>query len=324
MRLFIDARRKAVNRQTMEVARRSGATVALIATDCHTKKEPLCNFDFGQIDSWAESSVWVMPYDRKIGQAHSLVRSVHPNDVLITDDYSLGRLFMCQDARVITSNGRALEGSPEWIVEIEGDDLEGMLVKLLTSTPPRCSSKSVGGLPPLVPYCCSPIELKGPRERTVFIDADSCPSPETIASVAQRRRFNVIAVTRQRNASPVLFNFALGLAIHSSDMRELSVMVIRVGKAPHEADQVILELARENDVIITDDTGLEVRALRMGCVTIDSRGFVLDSCMFRPRATVGSIRSFRKSAGTIEVGRLVQEDLDNRDNALCRILSIAG
>ena len=323
MRLFIDVRGRCASCQVMEMARRSGAQVTLITARAHARRESLCTVDFDSIGAWAEHSVTVATYKGTVAHARALIGMARENDVLISDDRSLGRLFQSQRARVVTSSGRALEGSPKWMVGTGEGRLEDTLERWLRRFPGECSAKNCGGLPPLVPHRCSPLEFTGERGRAVFIDADSCPLPGGVALVARRWGVDVIAVARRCGDVPVLFDLALEAAVSSSGKQGPSVMVIKARKVAHEADQIILELAREDDVIITDDLGLSVRALRLGCVAIDMRGFVLDPCMFRSKATLGDIHEARVRAGALEIGPLSDEDIKNRDKALGCVLSSA-
>ena len=90
----------------------------------------------------------------------------------------------------------------------------------------------------------------------IYVDADGCPVKDEIYRVAERFGLDVILVANS------------WMRIPAGDRVELIV----VGDGLDEADDRIVELAEENDIVITADIPLASRCLKKGSRVIGLKG----------------------------------------------------
>jgi uncharacterized protein YaiI (UPF0178 family) len=90
----------------------------------------------------------------------------------------------------------------------------------------------------------------------VYIDADACPVKDEVYKVAQRYGLKVTLVANSY------------MRIPGGDWIELVV----VDKGLDEADDLIVERADENDIVITGDIPLAARCLDKGALVLGHKG----------------------------------------------------
>jgi len=90
----------------------------------------------------------------------------------------------------------------------------------------------------------------------IFIDADACPVKKETFRVAQRHELKVYVVANTR------------MSIPNSAIFEL----ILVSDAFDAADDWIVEHAKPNDIVVSDDIPLAARCLQQGAQVIGSKG----------------------------------------------------
>lgn len=93
----------------------------------------------------------------------------------------------------------------------------------------------------------------------IYVDADACPVKDIVISIATDAGLPVTLVK----------SFA-----HFSNGEEASgVETIYVDTGADSADFRIMQLARDKDIIITQDYGLASLALGKGCIVLHHKGF---------------------------------------------------
>ncbi|PKR77643.1 YaiI/YqxD family protein [Halalkalibacillus sediminis] len=93
----------------------------------------------------------------------------------------------------------------------------------------------------------------------ILVDADACPVVPIIVEESGRRGF-AVKIVRSYD------HFSL------KDMED-HVETIYVDRGAEAADYKIMQLAEENDVIVTQDYGLASLALSKGCKVMHHKGF---------------------------------------------------
>lgn len=94
----------------------------------------------------------------------------------------------------------------------------------------------------------------------IYVDADACPVKEIIIDEAVRRNLNVFLVT--------------SISHFSLQENPPGVETIYVDNARDAADYRIMKLAKEGDLVITQDYGLASLALPKGCQVMHHKGFM--------------------------------------------------
>ncbi|MGH1374867.1 MAG: YaiI/YqxD family protein [Alphaproteobacteria bacterium] len=97
----------------------------------------------------------------------------------------------------------------------------------------------------------------------IWVDGDACPKgiKEILFRVAQRTQISVIFVANQYLRLP-----------HSN-----SLEMIQVGEGADVADDKIVELCDNGDLIITADIPLAARVVKKGALALDPRGTLYNS-----------------------------------------------
>lgn len=93
----------------------------------------------------------------------------------------------------------------------------------------------------------------------IIVDADACPVKNEIIEVAGAADLSVLLV--------------MSIAHHSFDTQPNHVKSIYVEKGADRADFKIVQLAQEEDVVITQDYGLASLLLPKGCRVIHHKGY---------------------------------------------------
>lgn len=93
----------------------------------------------------------------------------------------------------------------------------------------------------------------------IIVDADACPVKNEIIEVAATFDLSVLLV--------------MSIAHYSFDSLPEHVESIYVEKGADRADFKIVQLAKENDVIVTQDYGLASLLLPKGCRVIHHKGY---------------------------------------------------
>jgi uncharacterized protein YaiI (UPF0178 family) len=110
---------------------------------------------------------------------------------------------------------------------------------------------------------------------TIFVDADSCPRParELVIRTARRRPLRAV--------------FAANRSIPLETGPEIVMEICPPGEG--SADDRIVELAQQGDLVITRDVPLASRLVEKAILTIDDRGRVFTAGNIRERL---SLRDF--------------------------------
>lgn len=93
----------------------------------------------------------------------------------------------------------------------------------------------------------------------VIIDADACPVKDIVAAETKDKHISVVLVS----------------SISHFSSKELSVHVeaVYVDAGPDAADYKIVQLAKQGDIIVTQDYGLASLLLPKGCTVLHHTGF---------------------------------------------------
>ena len=116
----------------------------------------------------------------------------------------------------------------------------------------------------------------------IWIDADACPRTikEIVFKTSKRLKLKVTLVANQGMYSP------------SSDLIE----VITVPHGADVADDKIIAMVQENDLVITGDIPLAARVVKKGAIAIGTRGELFDADSVQGRlATRNLMEQFRSS-----------------------------
>lgn len=122
----------------------------------------------------------------------------------------------------------------------------------------------------------------------ILIDADACPRAvkEILFRAVERRKIRTIFVANQYMRLP--------LSEHLD-----SVMV---SEGPDEADDHIVELAEEGDLVITGDIPLADRVVSKGATALDHRGTLLTAANIKERLATRDLLDELRSAALVEGG----------------------
>ncbi|WP_430788977.1 YaiI/YqxD family protein [Virgibacillus flavescens] len=94
---------------------------------------------------------------------------------------------------------------------------------------------------------------------TILIDADACPVKDSVTSIAADAQIPVILVK--------------SFAHFSHGDEAAGVETVYVDTGADSADFRIMQLAKSDDIIITQDYGLASLALGKGCIVLHHKGF---------------------------------------------------
>lgn len=93
----------------------------------------------------------------------------------------------------------------------------------------------------------------------IYVDADASPVKDIVISVAEKEDLSVVLVKSYSH--------------FSHDEEKEHVKTIYVDTGADSADYRIMQLANENDIIITQDYGLASLGLGKGCTVLHHKGF---------------------------------------------------
>ncbi|TRM11251.1 YaiI/YqxD family protein [Lentibacillus cibarius] len=93
----------------------------------------------------------------------------------------------------------------------------------------------------------------------IYVDADACPVKQTIVDIAHEYVVPVILVK--------------SFSHFSHDDEQSGVETVYVDTGAEAADYRIMQLAQNDDIIITQDYGLASLALSKGCIVLHHKGF---------------------------------------------------
>jgi len=121
------------------------------------------------------------------------------------------------------------------------------------------------------------------REMQIFVDADACPVAvkEILFRSAERLSISLVLVANQK------------IQIPQSDY--ISGIVVEAG--PDIADDRIVELADEGDLVISADIPLADRVIRKGAYVIDPRGDIFSSENIKERLAVRDLMADLRDGG---------------------------
>lgn len=145
----------------------------------------------------------------------------------------------------------------------------------------------------------------------IWVDADACPNvvKNVIYKVARRRRVKVVLVANQfmRIPESELFSF------------------IEVGNGFNEADEKIVELLDETDLVITADIPMASDVIEKGAVALNPRGEMYTTDNIRARLSMRDFMDTLRMGGAITGGPspLDQHNIQNFTNALDKFLTRA-
>ncbi|HLR54451.1 MAG TPA: YaiI/YqxD family protein [Pseudogracilibacillus sp.] len=122
----------------------------------------------------------------------------------------------------------------------------------------------------------------------IIIDADACPVQTEIINIAQIYELPVTLVK--------------SYAHYSSEALPSHVSVVYVDKGAEMADFKIIQLAKQSDLVITQDYGLASMALGKKCYVMHHTGFMytaknIDNLMARRHANQAARRAGYKTKG---------------------------
>ena len=145
----------------------------------------------------------------------------------------------------------------------------------------------------------------------IWVDADACPNKikNVIYKAGQRLGIKIILVANQPMRIPEspLFSF------------------IQVGNGFNEADEKIVALLDETDLVITADIPMASDVIKKGAAALDPRGELYTSDNIQARLSMRNFMDTLRMGGTITEGAppLDKRDIRNFTNALDRFLTQA-
>lgn len=122
----------------------------------------------------------------------------------------------------------------------------------------------------------------------IYVDADASPVKDIVIEVAKQHEINVVLVK--------------SISHYSHDEQPAGVETIYVDTGADAADYRIMELARPNDLIITQDYGLASLGLGKGCLVLHHKGFAytnenIDQLLQTRHLSAKARRSGQKTKG---------------------------
>ncbi|MBB5173926.1 YaiI/YqxD family protein [Texcoconibacillus texcoconensis] len=121
---------------------------------------------------------------------------------------------------------------------------------------------------------------------TIYVDADACPVKEEIKEAGERFDTDVIMVSSYAHAGG----------------DDGSCRWIMVDQHQEEADMKIFQLAKKNDIVVTQDYGLASLLLPKGVIVLSFRGFIfseqsMDDLLFRRYISSKERREGKRTKG---------------------------
>lgn len=136
---------------------------------------------------------------------------------------------------------------------------------------------------------------------TIFVDADACPVKDEVYKVAKRVQARVVLVANQ------------WMRVPREDWIEL--VVVKEEGGLDDADHLIVELARADDIIVTDDIILASRCLEKGARSLSPRGRIFSPENIGEALATRELMADLREAGTVTGGPAPFEKRD-RSNFL--------
>lgn len=142
----------------------------------------------------------------------------------------------------------------------------------------------------------------------ILIDADACPkaSKDILYKATNRLNIDLFLVANQYIRTP--------------PMPQIRNVV--VGEGYNLADDKIVELVEENDLVITSDIPLADRVIKKGGFVLDPRGEIFDEINISNKLATRDLLDELRSCGMVTGGPSVynQRDKNRFANALDRFL----
>jgi len=136
---------------------------------------------------------------------------------------------------------------------------------------------------------------------TIFVDADACPVKDEVFKVAKRVQAKVVLVANQ------------WMRVPREDWIEL--VVVKEAGGLDDADHLIVELARADDIIVTDDIILASRCLEKGARSLSPRGRIFSPENIGEALATRELMADLREAGAVTGGPAPFEKRD-RSNFL--------
>ncbi len=139
---------------------------------------------------------------------------------------------------------------------------------------------------------------------TIFVDADACPVKEEVYRVAKRYDAQVVLVANQWMRVP--------------PEEWIELVVVKEAGGLDDADHHIVEVARPDDIVVTDDIILASRCLEKGARSLTPRGRIFSPENIGEALASRELMAELREAGTITGGPAPFEKRD-RSNFLQRL-----
>lgn len=122
----------------------------------------------------------------------------------------------------------------------------------------------------------------------IYVDADASPVKDIVIEVAKKHEIQVVLVK--------------SISHYSHDEQPIGVETIYVDTGADAADYRIMELAKQKDLIITQDYGLASLGLGKGCLVLHHKGFAytnenIDQLLQTRHLSAKARRSGQKTKG---------------------------
>lgn len=142
----------------------------------------------------------------------------------------------------------------------------------------------------------------------IFVDADACPVKDIVIRAARDRDIPVTMIMDT-----------------SHPWQNDEVKVINVDKARDGVDIALINLAKKNDIVITQDYGVAAMALGKGAWALNQNGLIfsssnIDKLLFERHLG----QKIRRAGGrTKNIRKRTREDDINFENALIKVIDSA-
>lgn len=142
----------------------------------------------------------------------------------------------------------------------------------------------------------------------IFVDADACPVKDIVIRAARDRDIQVTMIMDT-----------------SHPWQNDEVKVINVDKARDGVDIALINLAKKNDIVITQDYGVAAMALGKGAWALNQNGLIfsssnIDKLLFERHLG----QKIRRAGGrTKNIRKRTREDDINFENALIKVIDSA-
>jgi uncharacterized protein YaiI (UPF0178 family) len=148
-----------------------------------------------------------------------------------------------------------------------------------------------------------------PNHLSIWIDADACPTAikDLVFRASKRLSIKVTLVANQ--------------SIRVPDSKLITAITVRDGA--DIADNEIVKMMKENDIVITGDIPLAARVVEKGGIAIGTRGELYDEGSIQSRLATRNLMEQFRAAGMETSGPkpLNQKDIQEFANQLDRLLT---